>query len=285
MRRWEPYEFTTDRSWDDASELAEGAVTDVLVVGDVHGDTTNLTKAIDQAVDLGVGAIVQVGDFWIADAHWSRLNPLECEFMWTAHDSPVPIVVIDGNHEVWPALGRYALTEAAQAAMASRRPLHLGGSIWWAWRGSIWQWGGCSFGALGGAVSPDRWKISVRGLRWGEEATTEDDLQRLINNTQAEFGGELDVLFTHDAPAQVQNLKSAMRLPPDLQHACEEVRRLLAEAVEQTDPAYVLHGHWHQHNHEQIVRSTEVFGLSADGIPNSTALLTTRPALQVTYMT
>ncbi|MYB03884.1 MAG: metallophosphoesterase [Acidimicrobiaceae bacterium] len=285
MRRWEPYEFTTDRSWDDASELAEGTVTDVLVVGDVHGNTTNLAKAIDQAVDLGVGAIVQVGDFWLADVHWSRLNPLECEFMWTAHDSAVPIVVLDGNHEVWPALGRYALTETAQAVMASRRPLHLGGSIWWAWRGSTWQWGGCSFGALGGAVSPDRWDLAVRGFRWSDEATTEDDLQRLINNTQAEFGGELDVLFTHDAPAQVQNLKSAIMLPPDLQHAAEEVRRLLAEAVEHTDPAYVLHGHWHQYNHEQIVSSTEVFGLSADGIPNSTALLTTRPALDVTYTT
>ncbi|MDE0495538.1 MAG: hypothetical protein OXH54_16465 [Acidimicrobiaceae bacterium] len=50
-------------------------------------------------------------------------------------------------------------------------------------------------------------------------------------------------------------------------------------------PLYVLHGHWYQHNHEQICGTTEVFGLSADGIPNSTALLTTRPALDVTYTT
>ena len=285
MRRWEPYEFTTDRSWADASELADAAVTDVLVVGDVHGNTTNLANAIDQAAALGVDAIVQVGDFWLADVHWSRLNPLECEFMWTAHDSSVPIVVIDGNHEVWPALGRYALTEAAQEAVASRRPLHLGGSIWWAWRGSTWQWGGHSFGALGGAVSPDRWDMASRGLRWSDEATTPDDVERLINNVQAEFDGHLDVLFTHDAPAQVQNLKSAITLPPDLQHAVEEVRRLLAEAVEHTNPAYVLHGHRHQHNHEQIGASTEVFGLNADGNHNSTALLTTSPTLHVTYTT
>ena len=286
MRRWEPYEFTTDRSWEDASELAEGAVSDVLVVGDVHGDTTTLSDAIDRAVALGVGAIVQVGDFWLADIHWSRLNPLECEFMWTAHDSPLPIVVIDGNHEVWPALGRYALTSAAQAAVASRRPLHLGGSIWWAWRGSTWQWGGYSFGALGGAVSPDRWDPAVRGWRWAEEATTPDDVERLVSNAQTERGGHLDVLFTHDAPAQVQNLKPGMTgIPPDLQRAAEEVRRLLAEAVERTHPAYVLHGHWHQPNHERIRGTTEVFGLNADGSHNSTALLTTRPALHVTYTT
>ncbi|MCY4664477.1 MAG: hypothetical protein OXC00_07425, partial [Acidimicrobiaceae bacterium] len=140
--------------------------------------------------------------------------------------------------------------------------------------------------ALGGAVSPDRWDLAVRGWRWSEEATTPDDVERLVGNVQAEFGGHLDVLLTHDAPAQVQNLKSGMtNVPPDLQHAAEEVRRLLAEAVERTHPAYVLHGHWHQPNHERIRGSTEVFGLSADGSHNSTALLTTRPALDVTYTT
>ena len=284
MRRWEPYEFRTEWLWQDVSDLAEEAVSGVLVAGDVHGDTTNLADAIDRAVNVGVDAVVQVGDFWLADSYWSRLNPLECEFMWTAHDSPLPIVVIDGNHEVWPALGRYALTAAAQAATAARRPLHLGGSIWWAWRGSTWKWGGCRFGALGGAVSPDRWDLAVRGWRWAEEATT-GDLERLISNVQAEFGGQLDVLFTHDAPAQVQNLKPATTdVPTDLQQATEEVRRLLAEAVERTNPAYVLHGHWHQPNHERI-DATEVFGLGADGSHNSTALLTTRPALDVTYAT
>lgn len=94
------------------------------------------------------------------------------------------------------------------------------------------------------------------------------------------------MLFTHDAPAQVQNLKPGMaNVPPDLQHAAEEVRRLLAEAVERTHPSYVLHGHWHQHNHEQIGDTTEVFGLNADGSHNSTALLTARPALRVTCTT
>ena len=70
MPRWDPYEFTTERSWGDAAELASEAVTDVLAVGDVHGDSRNLSAAVDLAVDLGVGAIVQVGDFWLADAHW-----------------------------------------------------------------------------------------------------------------------------------------------------------------------------------------------------------------------
>lgn len=285
MPKWEPFEFTTERSWDGAAELAADAVSAVLAVGDVHGDSKNLSDAVDLAVDLGVGAIVQVGDFWLADVSWSRLNPLESEFMWAAHDAPLPIIVVDGNHEVWPALGRYSLTPAATAAMASRRPLHLGGSIWWAWRGSTWRWGGCAFGALGGAVSPDRRDSSVRGYRWDEEATTGEDLERLIANVDAEFGGRLDVLFTHDAPAQVRNLTSGMSgVPWDIQQAATESRKLLGRAVDQTRPAVVLHGHWHRTNREQIGESTEVFGLSADGMANSTAYLATHPELAVSYI-
>ena len=157
MREWEPYEFTTEQSWDECSDLAPESVSKMLVVGDVHGDSKNLTDAIDLASDLEVGAIVQVGDFWLADLHWSRLNPLESQFMWAAHDSRLPVVVVDGNHEVWPALGRYALTPAAQAA--------------------------------------------------------------------------------------------------------SDGRRLLAEAVEHTQPAFVLHGHWHHTNRERINDATEVLVL------------------------
>ena len=187
-------------------------------------------------------------------------------------------------HAVVRWLIRPSAPGAAATAIAARRPLHLGGSIWWAWRGSIWKWGGHRFGALGGAVSPDRRDLAAHGMRWSDEATTAEDLKRLIGNVQAEFGGKLDVLFTHDAPAQVQNLKPAMaNVPADLRHAAEEVRRLLAEAVERTDPAYVLHGHWHQPNHERVRGGTEVFGLSADGSHNSTALLTARPALGVAH--
>ena len=100
------YEFTTDKTWDDTPELASGAVHDVLVVGDIHGSKTHLTDAITHAAELGVQVIVQVGDFWLADRRWSRFSPLQAEYMQAACDSPLPIVVIDGNHEIWPALGR-----------------------------------------------------------------------------------------------------------------------------------------------------------------------------------
>ena len=284
MQHRTPYEFTTDKAWDDTPEVSEHAVSDVLVVGDIHGDERHLTNAIDQAVDFGCDVVVQVGDFWLGDHHWSRFNHVESAYMHTAHDSPLPIVVIDGNHEIWPALGRYALGAEARAAFQSRRPLHLGGSLWWAWRGSVWRWGGRRFGALGGAVSPDRREPSVRHWRWPEEEITQEDFERLTANAEAEFDGGLDVLFTHDAPAQVQNLKSGMlRVPWETQKAAKHGRLLLAGAVDRTQPDYVLHGHWHQANRERINDRTEVIGLAEDGRHDHTALLSTQPTVVATY--
>lgn len=284
MPNEESFEFASDRTWDDAPEVADDAVRDVLVVGDIHGSKTHLTDAVARAGDLGAEAVVQVGDFWLADRHWSRFSPLQAEFMWAAHDSPLPVVVVDGNHEIWPALGRYALSPAARDAQLARRPLHLGGSLWWAWRGSTWRWGGRAFGALGGAVSPDKQLHEVRHYRWPEEATTDEDLERLLANVDAEFDGRLDVLFTHDAPAQVQGLVSQMRdIPLDVLRDAERGRRLLGEAVGYTKPACVLHGHWHQANREQLNGVTDIIGLAEDGRRRSTALLRTQPVLEVAY--
>lgn len=285
MQQWSTYEFTTKKTWDDTAEVASDAVSDVLVVGDIHGNKMHLSNAITEAADFGAEAIVQVGDFWLADCHWSRFSRIQADYMRTAHDSPLPIIVVDGNHEVWPSLGRYALSSAAREARQARRPLHLGGSIWWAWRGSVWNWGGCAFGALGGAVSPDKRLSELRHYRWPEETTTRDDLDHLIANTESEFDGRLDVLFTHDAPAQVKGLKLGMTgIPIDVEQEADRGRRLLGEAVERTRPAYALHGHWHQANRERVNDGrTEVLGLAEDGRRDHTALLLTQPTLVAAY--
>lgn len=285
MPKFTPYRFTTEQAWDEAASVPPDAVHSVLVVGDIHGETWHLTRALKKAAELEVDAVVQVGDFWLDDQGWDRHGATEARFMWAAHDSRIPIIVVDGNHEAWPALARYQQTPEAQAAVASRRPLHLGGSLWWAWRGSVWQWSTTRFGALGGAVSPDREDRDVRRWRWPEEATTQDDLDRLISNVQADHGGRLDVLITHDSPAQVQGLISSLDwAPQEVRRDCDDVRRLLAEAVDRTQPRLLIHGHWHQSNRERIAGGTEVVGLSSDGRENHVALLGLSDSLHCDYL-
>ena len=284
MIEWNEYEFTTDRNWDDVADLSAERVSEVLIVGDIHGTAAHLRRAIDSAVDLDVDAIVQVGDFWLSDRHGTRHRSRQAEIMWEAHDSPIPVVVLDGNHEDWPALSRYAQTAAAHDALATRRPLHLGGSLWWAWRGSTWRWAGMRCAALGGAVSPDRRDRSVRSWRWPDETLTPHELDRFISNVDADHGGTLDVLFTHDAPAAVRNIKGGMHgIPAETQHAITQMRLLLDRAVDHTQPRYVIHGHWHCSHREQISPHTESVGLSNDGRQDHTAWLTAEPELHASY--
>ena len=285
MRKWQPYAFSTEHRWGNTRALSDDIVRTVLVVGDIHGERVHLDGAIGMALQHEADVIVQVGDFWLGDATWSQFTHVESAFMSAAHDSPVPVIVIDGNHEIWPSLWRYQATKGAREAMESRRPLNLGGSIWWAWRGSVWQWNGTRFGALGGAVSPDKRDPRVRRWRWPEEATTEEDLRRFIDNAGTEHSGQADVLFTHDAPTEARGLRGQMvGVPWDVRQEMDETRRLLSRAMHQTEPRFVIHGHWHQSNREQVGPSTEIIGLSEDGRRNHLALLTLDPAPTVTYL-
>ena len=285
MFEWTLFEFAAEQTWDDTSLVSADRVRDVLVVGDIHGTVAHLGAAVDLAVDLGVDAIVQVGDFGLSDRHGRWHRSRQARFMWEAHSSPLPVVVIDGNHEHWPALTQFSKTDAAQAAYATHRPLHLGGSVWWAWRGSTWTWSGMRCAALGGAVSPDRRQRSVATWRWPEEGTTRADLDRLLANVGVDHGGSLDVLFTHDAPAQVLGLRGGMpNVPEETQDAIREGRQLLAEAVDAAQPRLVIHGHWHRSHREQITNGTESVGLANDGYPDYVARLTAGPDPQVDYI-
>ena len=73
-------------------------------------------------------------------------------------------------------------------------------------------------------------------------------------------------------------------VPWDVRQEMDQTRRLLSRAMHQTEPRFVIHGHWHQSNREQVGPSTEIIGLSEDGRRNHLALLTLEPAPTVTYL-
>ena len=267
--RWRPA-----RAWAQDPAVADGAVQRVLVVGDIHNHAGVLEAALTIAERERCDAVVSVGDFWLQDCSWDTRIRTHTEgypslswapLMRLAMRAPVPVVVIDGNHEVWPCLAAYAQRPDVVEARAAGRPLHLGGTLWWADRGSTWTWGGRRCGALGGAVSPDKFIPRLAPYRWPDcEAPTRDDLRRLLANAP----DGLDVLFCHDAPTSVSGLKGLPEalIPSWILAECNEVRHLLQTAVEATEPHLVFHGHWHQTNHEHIRGgNTEVFGLDRDG--------------------
>ena len=222
--------YRSERAWADAPELADDAVRRIMVAGDIHGDAFSLRMALKEAERRECDALIQVGDFWLQDSSWAEFSVDGAMAMLMAKQSPIPVVVVDGNHEVWPTLSPLLESPDALAALESGKPLHLGGSLWWALRGSVWRWSGLTFGALGGAVSPDKFIKRTEGYRWPEESPTAEDVERLLANTP---DGGLDVLLTHDAPVQVRGLRGGMfGIPPVLEAEMHEVRLMLADVAD-----------------------------------------------------
>ena len=127
-------------------------------------------------------------------------------------------------------------------------------------------------GALGGAVSPDKWYPPVVDVRWpDEEAPTGADVERLVANAP----DGLDVLFCHDAPWGVRGLRGASSpIPIEVKAKADDTRRLLRAALDDTAPRLAFHGHWHQTNRDALNDgATDVFGLAADGDPGCAAVV------------
>ncbi len=263
------FEFRCERVWDDVAAVSDAAVSKVMLLGDIHNNRGVLHAALQTAADEGCDVLVQVGDFWLQDRNWSGFAPESAGLMLSAVRSEMPVVVVDGNHEVWPCLAAFAGRDDTARARAAGRPLHLGGSLWWADRGSTWSWSHRQFGALGGTVSPDKWHPDTAPWRWTEEMVTRPDADRLIGNA----AGGLDVLISHDAPADVTGLVGGMWMPPSVRADADAAQLLVQDAVDATGPALVFHGHWHQPNRCRLRNGTEVIGLAADGHPQSAAVL------------
>ena len=232
--------------------------------------------------------LVQVGDFWLQDCTWRGFAPEHAGVMCSAVHAGLPVVVVDGNHEVWPCLSEFRQRDDIAAARAAGRPLHLGGSLWRADRRSTWSWAAMRFGALGGSASPDRWMPRVASHRWEQETTTREDLERLLGNAAGgldvlichDAAGGLDVLICHDAPEGTTGLVSGLpwEMPPYLQHEADTVQALLQSAVDETQPAVVFHGHWHQKNRCRLNARSGCRARSRRKLPECGPAVDQRPA-------
>ena len=231
----------------------------LLVAGDTHGNSWWLHRLASLAVELGCDGVVQLGDFgfWpdqrtLRAYGWATIDNRwldEIADIYTAKG--VWLRVIDGNHDAHPLV-----RESYPADPNGVRPLR-DGVLDWADRGSVWNWHGRRFGALGGGVSIDR-HLRVDGESWWPtETVTDEEVDTLI----ARATSGLDVLFTHDAPMRPPGL------PPlgdvALRADCAASIGRIARAVEATEPRLLLHGHYHR-RYTGSYGSVRVEGLASD---------------------
>lgn len=201
----------------------------VLLAGDWHGNRQWAETCFEVAARTRSDVVLQLGDFGL----WPGR-----EDEWLDHvdglagQSGVPLVWIDGNHENHQALDGWRRSADGEGMVAMRD------SVRWATRGARWEWAGVRFGALGGAVSIDRFLRRSGVNWWPQEAVSQSDVDRLGD-------GPLDVLVTHAAPTTTALTYRRLPLPESIITDARRVRDLLDQAVARTSPSLVVHGHYH----------------------------------------
>lgn len=245
----------------DAAIATRDDVRRVLIAGDTHGNSAWVERLARTASDQGCPIVIQVGDFGYFPNHPEGLRFLTAVETACARHG-VELWFIDGNHDDHSALAELRENET---------PVALTDYVTYIPRGARISLGGSKFGFLGGAFSVD-WRDRTHGIDWWpNEMTDHSDVERLGDEP-------LDVLVAHEAPAGLD--LAAGQLPAEDQIRTDQVRSLIATAVEATQPRIVLHGHWH-HVHDTELswidrvateqsgglawRSTRVIGLGCDG--------------------
>lgn len=223
-------------------------------MGDTHANVTWWSTVVRTAIRVvRPDAVVSVGDFgYWPDHEEGRLFLREVADSATTEGTGVWFV--DGNHEQHDRL------------VPASTPTAVHPSIHHLPRGARWSWQSIRFGALGGAVSPDREDRS-EGWDWfASEAICDADLARLGRE-------RLDVLVTHDAPTWCR--LGGMPVSADIGRDAERNRAFIDRAIESTRPTLVLHGHWHiahRTTGDPLTGRPTVFGLGADGAPPDSTL-------------
>jgi hypothetical protein len=207
----------------------------VALIGDVHGDVSDLQTAIHAAADADAEVALALGDWGFIWAPYETaqerraLDAIEA----SCERYGVELYVVEGNHE------NFDRTEALEAdANGIRWVRPTIGILPRVFRGVSDS--GVRYAGLAGAGSPDRSMRQEGRSWWPQEAITVDDLAAL--GTEA-----VDVLLGHDC---IMTPELDLRLPHgqfdvnDLIWA-RAVQGMFQRAAGQVRPRISVGGHYH----------------------------------------
>lgn len=227
----------------------------VVYAGDWHDNIRWALSAIKAAHDYGADTIVHVGDFGFnfPDDHLDRMQLALAEY-------DIFLYFVDGNHENFERLYSFPIDENHGTRPLRAHIHHLP-------RGFRWTWNDTTYLALGGAYSVDYGAPHrILGFGWWPD-------ERITYNEalQAGYGGEADVMITHDCPTGVDIpglTKTSGYFPADNIKQSDAHRDLLRSVVDEVKPKLLVHGHYHTRYNGILIGEdyeTKIVGLAPDG--------------------
>lgn len=208
----------------------------ILILGDTHGAEPAIHMPINFALNHGIDALFQVGDF----GYWPRskgYGGFHLSVSALAEETGIPVYWLPGNHEDWDVY--LQKIEAAKNVDADGFvPVDEGGRVLAAPPTHTWEWDGMKFGSAGGAYSVDR-QFRKEGVSWFKEEVPGWDYPKA-------FDDDIDVMLTHDAPVNIARangwVTSFQIAEPDL---AEQSNVVIYNCLQMAQPGLAVHGHWH----------------------------------------
>jgi len=249
----------------------------VLIIGDSHRNVGFFEQAFDAAAANGCARIVQLGDFgfgwrWLDLGDSLAICRFSAEVALLVERFGIPVDFVDGNHENFDRLLSMPLRDDGTHEVAPG-VRHLP-------RGYRYELDGCSFLALGGAVSLDKIARTALVSWWPDEAITDADVAACGT-------GKVDVLLCHDMPLQSEIhgriRMSGYGIPADVDAYLSRMK--LSDVVDATEPDWIFHGHIH-HRYQQDPGATSgatIVGLAHDrqALAKSSVVFDTRTRMIV----
>jgi UDP-2,3-diacylglucosamine pyrophosphatase LpxH len=230
----------------------------LLICGDWHGSTRAVESCLEDAQRDKVDAIFQVGDFGVS---FSGDEYFPKAVAQRATAAGIPIYFIDGNHEHFPTIEHWL-----EKPRNDDGHIQVKYNLFYIPRGTIWEWNGKVFAAMGGAASIDRdWRTEGVDYFRDELITANQTFQFL--NLFDHWNRGVDYFFTHDCSDRTP---WGFQLIPD--RDSQRNRQVLDGIIDYVRPAMHFHGHMHKH-YEWDNRGTMTYGLNMENERHSRGVL------------
>lgn len=246
--------------------IHEQTPTTIAFLGDWHGYTQPARRIITATKQEKATHLLHTGDFGIWKGQGTDLFLKDVNLRLKMNNQI--LYLVDGNHEEFPHL-----YDEKQFPIQDDGTRRIRSNIFHLPRGFRWTWqtqegDEVSFMALGGAYSIDRNYRKLGVSYFDEEVLSSHDIKKALQ------GGKIDVLISHDSPADSPN---PVTDDPLSQHnaartfghghlADSNAHRLLMQSVtDKVDPVVIAHGHYHKYrisHHTRQATGTAVTTIS-----------------------
>ena len=169
-----------------------------FITGDTHGDFTRLNDFYKKVSPTRDDVFIILGDAGFNYFGDERDNNKK-EFVSTF---PFVTFCIHGNHEMRPEdIPGYVTRE------------FCGGNVWYqdaypnilfAKDGEVYDFGGLSCIAIGGAYSVDKFERLEKGWHWFENEQPSDEIKSFVEEKLALLGDKIDIVLSHTCPLKYE---------------------------------------------------------------------------------